>query len=323
MVSKLSSLTLYFKLHHFQGTVFTWLSHPEQWNLIQQTVAWAWLNGSIKRARFAYLVGWYRNMLAALFVLLQGPDISYSCLQTSRKLMASIFLYLHLEEGKNSTQAHRYCPKFGTSIHTFAEQTPGDQSALWIPTGTSTSTFTRKVPRSKRVGLSTQIVIKNAPFFKNSSSSGRGNKNLQQEAKGVKSFWGEGTKSRATTSQNLWAFWWWVSLYEDDGRWTSCPAPLIIQQAQKLIIHCLHNIEFSDPCSSPLSLNCEKTHGPFSYKCYLKFHGHLISNCWIIFVWRSTIMYIHFEFLLKASHWVSQPFFFLSFKKWQKFYTEI
>lgn len=87
-------------------------------------------------------------------------------------------------------------------------------------------------------------------------------------------------------------------------------APLIIQQAQKLIIHCLHNNELSDPCSSPLSLNCEKTHGPFNYKCYLKFHGHLTSNCWTIFVRRSPKMYINVEFLLKASHQVSWLFFF-------------
>lgn len=62
-------------------------------NLIQQTVAWAWLNGSIKRAQFDYRLGWSRDVLAALFALLQGPDISSSsCFKIPRRLMASIFL---------------------------------------------------------------------------------------------------------------------------------------------------------------------------------------------------------------------------------------
>lgn len=62
-------------------------------NLIQQTVAWAWLSGSIKRAQSDYRVGWSRDMLAALLALLQGPDISSSSrFKISRKLMASVFL---------------------------------------------------------------------------------------------------------------------------------------------------------------------------------------------------------------------------------------
>lgn len=129
--------------------------------------------------------------------------------------------------GKYSIQARQYSLKFGTSIHTCAKQTPGEQSPLPIPAGTSIATFTHKVPRQKRAGLGAQIVRrKHIPCFKNSNSSGRGNKNLQQAEKGVKlSFWGEGTNSRATASQNLWTLWWRASLQEGDGTCTSCPAP--------------------------------------------------------------------------------------------------
>lgn len=48
---------------------------------------------------------------------------------------------------------------------------------------------------------------------------------------------------------------------------------------------------------------------------FLEFHGYLISNCWIIFVWRSPKMYINFEFLLQPSQGISWILFFLKHKK--------
>lgn len=79
--------------------------------------------------------------------------------------------------GKYSIQARWYSLTFATSIHTYAKQTPREQSATPIPTGTFTPTFTHKVPSQMRAGLRVQIVIrKSIPFFKNISSSGRGNK---------------------------------------------------------------------------------------------------------------------------------------------------
>lgn len=68
----------------------------------------------------------------------------------------------------------------------------------------------------KRAGLSAHTVKRqHVPFFKNSSSNGRGNKTPPWEEKGVNlSFQGEGTKNRAVVSQTLCIFWW---LQEDDG----------------------------------------------------------------------------------------------------------
>lgn len=148
--------------------------------------------------------------------------------------------------GKYSPQAHHSHLKFGTFIHTYAKQTPGEQNALPIPTGTRTSTFTCKCQARGR-HESVPKLLKKCSL-----------KSLKQAKKSVKlSFWGQGTKRRAIISQNLQTSWHQVSLQEENGTCTSCPAPLTIQ-GTKSLVHYLHN-KLLDPWSSPLPLNCEMT----------------------------------------------------------------
>lgn len=215
--------------------------------LIQQTVAWAWLSGSIKRAQFDYRVGWSRDMLAALFALLQvlifppPPAIKYP-----ENGWPLYFWISSPVGGKYSPQAHHSHLKFGTFIHTYAKQTPGEQNALPIPTGTSTSTFTHKC-QARGQQQSVPKLLKFVCSLKSLRQKRGWNCILRPRHKEQGYNLTESTDFMASGA---------FTGRKWDMHILSCHPHDTI--GIKLLVHCLHN-KIPDPCSSPLPLNCEMT----------------------------------------------------------------
>lgn len=217
-------------------------------NLIQQTVAWAWLSGSIKRAQFDYRVGWSRDMLAALFAVLQGPDISSSsCFKIHRKWMASIFL--------NIFTCGREVQSPGTSLtseiwHIYSYLCKANTKGTECPANPNWNIHIHphpQMPSQRTAGVTAQIFERKYVPLKISGRKGGEVVFLRLRHKEQSYNSTESTDfiaSGAFTERK-----WEMHIL-------SCPPHDTI--GIKLLVHCLHN-KLSDPCSSPLSLNCEMT----------------------------------------------------------------
>lgn len=150
--------------------------------------------------------------------------------------------------GKYSPEAHHLYLKFGTFIHSYAKQTPGEQNALPIPTGTSTSTFTYK--RQARVQQESGPKLLKESMFPYKSQTGRkGGETVFLRPRHKEQGYNLPESTDFMASGVLTGRKW-------DTHILSCPPH--DTTGIKLLVHCLHN-KLLDPCSSPLPLNCEMT----------------------------------------------------------------
>lgn len=176
-----------------------WAPHGNELDSAASSLGMAeWIN---RKSTICLHSSMSRNTFTALFVLPQGPDISYSsCLKISRILMASILGYLCLCEG--SVVSRRIGRVWNMS---------------WLLTSTQSKHWGSRVPTSPSWNVhihlysqsatsedrrTTSDIRKYVLFFKNSSSSGREIKTSSRK-KRDEVVWGEGTKSRAIISLNL------------------------------------------------------------------------------------------------------------------------